>query len=316
MVISSDGNSSDLDSTVESGICPLCKQPNTIIADPKSTDIVCSKCGMVLSDNADTRLEWQAIDKDRMQASTRTGTGTGPLLSLARYNMGLSTSIGNKDIDANENQIKPTMLYTMRRLRTWDLRTQSNNYYFMVALRQLDTLKDKLGLSDAIVEKAAYIFRKAHEKGIIRGRSTIAVLAAVVYIACRQMDAPRTLDEIALTSNIKRKLISKCYRELVFELELRLPAIDNKKCIVRVANKANISEKTKYKAMNLMSEVVKRGISTGKDPMGLAAAVLYASCVMNGEQKSQVDLANAAQITQVTIRNRFKDLANRLELHN
>jgi transcription initiation factor TFIIB len=186
----------------------------------------------------------------------------------------------------------------------------------MVALRQLDTLKDKLGLSDAIIEKAAYIFRKAHEKGIIRGRSTIAVLAAVVYIACRQMDAPRTLDEIALTSNIKRKLISKCYRELVFELELRLPAIDNKKCIVRVANKANISEKTKYKAMNLMSEVVKRGISTGKDPMGLAAAVLYASCVMTGEQKSQVDLANAAEITQVTIRNRFKDLANRLELHN
>lgn len=250
-----------------------------------------------------------------MQSSARISTGAGPPLDLARYNIGLSTSIGNKDIDANENQIKLSMLYTMRRLRTWDLRTQSNNYYFMVALRQLDTLKDKLGLSDAIVEKAAYIFRKAHEKRIIRGRSTIAVLAAAVYIACRQMDA-RTLDEIALTSNIKRKLISKCYRELVFELELRLPAIDNKKCIVRVANKANISEKTKYKAMNLMSEVVKRGISTGKDPMGLAAAVLYASCVMTGEQKSQVDLANAAQITQVTIRNRFKDLANRLELHN
>ncbi|HYT01740.1 MAG TPA: hypothetical protein VEL70_02440, partial [Candidatus Acidoferrum sp.] len=83
-----------------------------------------------------------------------------------------------------------------------------------------------------------------------------------------------------------------------------------------VANIANISEKTKHQAMNLMNDVIKNGISAGKDPMGLAATVLYASCIKTGEQKTQVDLASAAQITEVTIRNRFKDLKNRLELHD
>ena len=104
--------------------------------------------------------------------------------------------------------------------------------------------------------------------------------------------------------------------ELILELQLKLPNIDTTKCIARVANKANISEKTKHQAMTLMNDVVKNGISAGKDPMGLAASVLYASCIKTGERKTQVDLANAAQITGVTIRNRFKDLKNRLELRD
>jgi transcription initiation factor TFIIB len=309
--IKSKNDRGNLEAIEGSQECPLCKQYNTIIVDPESTDTVCSKCGMVVSDKTETWLEWQTNDFVEMQPNTR----TGPPVSLARRDMGLSTVIGNENIDARRNQIKSVVLPTLRRLRTWDLRTQSNNHHFRVAFRELDTLKDKLGLSEAIAEKAAYVYRKAHEKGMIRGRSTFAVLAAAVYIACRQMDAPRTLDDIVTASNIKRKSITKCHRELIFELQLKLPEIDNKKCVVRVANKANVSEKTKYKAIDLMDEVVKQGISTGKDPMGLAAAVLYASCIMTGEQKSQTDLARAAQITQVTIRNRFKDLSNRLELH-
>lgn len=302
---------SDRDTNTESQECPLCKEYNTIIVDPRSTDTVCIKCGMVLSDKTDAWLDWQANDFEEMQVYTK----TGPPLSLTRRDISVSTIIGNENLDARRKQIKPKVLPTLRRLRTWDSRTQTNNYHFRTAFRELDTLKDKLGLSEAIAEKAAYIFRKAHEKGMIRGRSALAVLAATVYIACRQMDAPRTLDDIVIASNIKRKLITKSHRELIFELQLKLPDIDNRKCVVRVANKANVSEKTKYKAINLMDKVVKEGISTGKDPMGLAAAVLYASCIITGEQKSQTDLARAAQITQVTIRNRFKDLSNRLELH-
>ncbi len=306
------GSAADnLESTLGSQKCPLCEQNNTIITDPISTDTVCYKCGMVILDKTDTWLEWQARSKYEIQDRN----SAGPPLSLSRRDIGLSTIIGNENLDARRNHIKPMVLPTLRRIRTWDLRTQTNNYHFRVAFRELDNLKDKLGLSEAIAEKAAYIFRKAHEKGMVRGRSTSAVLAAAVYIASRQMEAPRTLEDVVTASNIKRKAITKCHRELIFGLQLKLPDIDNKKCVVRVANKANVSEKTKYKAINLMDEVVKRGISTGKDPMGLAAAVLYASCIMTGEQKSQTDLARAAQITQVTIRNRFKDLSNRLELH-
>jgi transcription initiation factor TFIIB len=302
----------NIEHTSEDKTCPLCKQYNTIIRDSKSTEIVCSKCGMVVPDKIDMRSEWQTVDREEMQAKTR----TGPPLSLARHDIGLSTVIGKENIDASKNKINPSMLSAIYRLRNWDLRTQNHNHTLRLAFSELDTLKDKLGLSEPIVERAAYIFRKAHDRGILRGRSSPAVLAAAIYIACRQMDAPRTLNEIAITSNIRRKSITRYHRVLLFKLELKLPIIDNKKCIARVANEANISEKTKHQAINLMSEVIKRGISTGKDPMGLAAAVLYASCIMTGEQRSQIDLARAAQTTGVTIRNRFKDLANRLELHD
>jgi transcription initiation factor TFIIB len=233
--------------------------------------------------------------------------------------MGLSTVIGKENVDATKNKIEPSMLSTMHRLRTWDFRTQvrsSTDKTLRLAFDELYSLKDKLGLSDAIIEKTAYIYRKAQQKGMMRGRSIHAVLAAAIYIACRQMEVPRTLDDVATTSNIKRKSIAKCHRELIVELQLKLPTIDTTKCIARVANIANISEKTKHQAMNLMNDVIKNGISAGKDPMGLAATVLYASCIKTGEQKTQVDLANAAQITEVTIRNRFKDLKNRLELHD
>ena len=151
---------------------------------------------------------------------------------------------------------------------------------------------------------------------MLRGRSIPAVLAAAICIACRQMEVPRTLDDIATISNIKRKSIARYHRELIIELHLKIPTIDTTKCIARVANKANISERTKHQAMNLMNDVVKNGIAAGKDPMGLAATVLYASCIKTGEQVTQVDLASAAQTTEVTIRNRFKDLKNRLELND
>ena len=130
------------------------------------------------------------------------------------------------------------------------------------------------------------------------------------------MGVPRTLDDIAIISNIKRKSIAKCYRQIIIELDLKLPMIDTTKCIARVANKVNISEKTKHQAINLMNDVVNSGLSAGKDPMGLAATVVYASCVRTGEQKSQIDIANAADITEVTIRNRFKDLKSRLKLND
>ena len=149
-----------------------------------------------------------------------------------------------------------------------------------------------------------------------RSRSDIVglLLAAAIYIVCIQMGIPRTLDDIAIISNTTRKPIAKCYRLIIFELDLKLPIIDTTKCIARVANKTNLSERTKHRAIDLMNNVVKSGLSAGKDPMGLAATVVYASCVRTGERKSQTDIANAADTTEVTIRNRFKDLRNRLEL--
>jgi transcription initiation factor TFIIB len=150
----------------------------------------------------------------------------------------------------------------MRRLKTWDLRTQlSRNRNLRTAFNQLNILEDKLGLPDAIIEKTAYIYRKAHERGLGRGRETSAALAAALYLACREEGTPRTLKEICVISNIKRKAISRQYRDMVIELDIRIPTIDPIKCIARIANQINLNQKIKQKAINIMNAATKSVLS-------------------------------------------------------
>jgi transcription initiation factor TFIIB len=140
------------------------------------------------------------------------------------------------------------------------------------------------------------------------------MLAAAIYIACREMGTPRTLNDIATVNNMKRKELARNYRLLYFELDLRIPIIDPMKCIVKVANKANLTENTKRQALDIMSQAIKKEISAGKDPMGLAAAILYISCLKTGENTTQTDVARASGKTEVTIRNRFTELKGKLHL--
>jgi len=291
----------------------MCDKSQTV-TDLESGELICSSCGLVISEKIqETRPEWRAFNNAEVNDRSRTGIP----ISLARHDMGLATVIGRTDKDASGRKIDAAMRSTMDRLRIWDLRTQahsSTDRNLKKAFEQLDILKGKVGLSDAIIEKSAYIYRKAQERGFIRGRSIPAVLAAVVYIACREMGISRTLNDIAIASNIRRTELSRTYRILVLELDIKVPMVDLMKCIVRVANKALITEKTKYRAMNTLKVVTQNGISAGKDPMGLAASILYLSCLNTGEHKTQLDISSAAGVTEVTVRNRFKDLKSRLDL--
>jgi transcription initiation factor TFIIB len=203
----------------------------------------------------------------------------------------------------------------MQRLRTWDFRLKlytPSDRSLKEAFMLLDTLKDKLGLSDSIVEKVAYIYRKIQERGFVRGRTISAVLAAAVYIVYRELGISKTMKDIAAGSNLKRKDIARTYRQLVLELDYKVPNMDPTKCIAKVANKTNLTEKTKRQALSIMNKVTENEISAGKDPMGMAATVLYISCIKTGENKSQKEICNVAGVTEVTLRNRFKDLKNQL----
>jgi len=295
-------------------VCSTCNKSQTV-TDPESGEIICSNCGLVISDKAlESRVEWRAFTTEEVSHRTRTGVPT----SLARHDMGLSTIIGRTNKDATGHGIDVSMRSTMDRLRAWDFRTQAHSptdRNLRQAFSELDRLKDKLGLSDPIIEKTAYIYRKAQQSGLVRGRTISSVVAAAVYIACREVGTSRTLKDIAIISNIKRKDLARTYRLLVLELDFKIPMVDPLKCIVRVANKANLSEKTKRQAMNIMHDVTTSGISAGKDPMGLAASILYLTCLNTGESRTQTDIADAAGVTEVTVRNRYKHLKSQLELN-
>jgi len=284
-----------------------------LVTDLESGEIACSKCGLVLSERAqESRAEWRIFDSESNDRS-RVGSPT----SLAYHDMGLATVIGKENKDSSGRQLDALMNSTIQRLRTWDFRTKAHSpthRNLMRAFSELGKLKDKLGLSDAIMEKTAYVYRKAQEKKLIRGRSSSSMLAAAIYTVCREMGASRTLRNVADATDVKRKDISRSYRLLVLELDLKVPLVDPMKCIAKIANEAKLSEKTKRMAMDTMNDIIGKEISAGKLPMGLAATVLYMACLANNESKTQKDIADAAGVTEVTIRNRFKDLKTRLAL--
>jgi transcription initiation factor TFIIB len=306
---------------IQTLLCSICKRSDKIITDPESGEVICSSCGVVILD----RIE-DISRPDRHVGIGGGGAGgiggegrqtdntrarTGAPTSLARHDMGLATIIGKDDRDASGHKIDTSIHSTMQRLRTWDSRIQSNapsNRNLRLAFELLDKLKDKLGLSDAIIEKTAYMYRKAQERKFSRGKSIPAAVSAATYIACREMGISTTLKDIAGASNLKRKNIARTYRQLMLELDYKVPNTDPIKCIAKVANKANLSEKTKRQALNIMKKVTENEISAGKDPMGIAATVLYISCIKTGENRSQKDISNAAGVTDATLRNRFKDL--------
>src|SRR5919198_4068290 len=236
-------------------VCSMCgagSSNSQMVTDPESGEIICSNCGMVISDKIqETRQEWRTFNTQEENDRNRTGMPT----SLARHDMGLSTIIGRTDKDASGYKIDAAMRSTMERLRTWDFRTQAHtptDRSLRQAFSELDRLKDKLGLPDAIVEKTAYIYRKAQERGLVRGRSIHSMLAAAVYAACRELGIPKTLKEIATASSIRRRMLAKNYRVLKLELDISTPMVDPMKCIVKVANKVNLNEMTK------LSEKTKR----------------------------------------------------------
>ena len=293
--------------------CPRCGQ-GSVVTDTNTGESFCGKCGYVLNEeNVEAGPEWRSFSKEEGENRTRTGTPT----SLAMHDMGLATIIGQADKDATGKPLSSTMRSTIERLRTWDSRSQVHepvDRNFRQAFSELDRLKDKLAVGDAVIEKAAYIYRKALEKGLVRGRSISALIASALYAACRDTQTPRTLKDIGNASNIKRKDIARCYRLLLRELSLKMPVVDPIKCVARIASKAELSEKTKREAVRILKTAEENKISAGKDPMGLAAAALYVACVTNGENKTQRDVAEAAGVTEVTIRNRYKGLKIALNL--
>ena len=295
--------------------CSLCNIQDQMVTDPESGEIICSNCGQVISEKAlETQAEWRAFTTDEVNDRSRTGMPT----SLARHDKGLATIIGRANKDASGQVLDAAMRTTMERLRTWDFRTQAytpTDRNLRQAFEHLNMLKDKLGLSDAIIEKTAYVYRKAQVNGMVRGRTINSVLAASLYITCREMRISRTLKDIAAISNIKRKELARMYRLMFFKLDVKIPIVDPLKCVVKISNKINLSEKTKRKAISIMNDVTKKEISAGKDPMGIAATVLYLSCLKTGEHRSQIDIAKAAGVTEVTVRNRFKDLKKQFDLN-
>ena len=291
--------------------CPSCNK-TTLITDDNSGEVFCKTCGIVLSEGSEASgPEWRSFANDGVDKS-RTGAGT----SITMHDMGLSTVIGAVNKDSTGKPLSSAMKQSFDRIRTWDSRTQSHSSVdknLRQALSEMDKLKDKLSLTDAVIEKAAYIYRKSVEKKLVKGRSIQGLVAACVYAACRDTETPRTLDNVADGINIKRKDVARCYRLVFRELDLKVPVADPVNGIPRIASVLDLGEKTKRKAVEILRKAKKIGVVAGKDPTGLAAAALYLACITEGGNKTQKEISEASGVTEVTIRNRCAGLRVFLE---
>ena len=287
--------------------CPRCGK-TSMLSDDVTGEQFCSKCGFVISEKSEeSGPEWRSFQKDSGSNPARAGAPS----SLTIHDMGLSTVINPLNKDASGKPLSTSMKSTIERLRTWDSRSQAHepvDRNLRQALGELNKLKDKVSVSANVLEKAAYIYRKALERKLIRGRSISAMIASSLYAACRETETPRTLKEVSSIINITKKELSGCYRLILKELDLRMPIIDSVSCIAKIASITKLSEKTKRYAMNILNQAEAERILSGKEPMGLAASALYLASLVTGDSITKKDIADASGVTEVTIRNRCKNL--------
>ena len=283
-----------------------------VVTDAETGELILKDTGEVISDNTlSQEKEWRSFDIAEHENLSRTGTPT----SLAFHDMGLSTVIGKGVTDASGNLIDTGTQMRMGRLRMWNNRSQiqsSTERSLQKAFSILSRLKDRLGLPNHVTEKAAYTYRKAQERRLVRGDTIDSVLAASIYIAARQSGVPRTLEEISEISNVKLKHAARSYRRIVTQLDIKTPLIDPSKYITKVANKLGFHEKIKRKALELMEQAQKKNVLVGKDPISMATTILYLANVAEGHHKTQSEIAKAAGITEVTVRARSKELRDKL----
>lgn len=285
--------------------CGYCGKSKVIEIDH---EVICKTCGIVLQ-NIENNLGNDEFTNDINDR--RTGAPT----SLTMHDRGLSTVINSANKDVTGKPLSNANRAMVQRLRTWDSRSQINEAQARVlreAMHVLNNIINKLSLPDTLGEKAAYIYRKANDKKLVRGRSVTMMVVACVYASCRELGIHRTLKEMAIVSNVKRKDIARCFRLLTKELDLKPQVMTPEICVTKVATLCGVNGKVTNRALKIIRMAQEIEETAGKDPIGLAAAAVYLAAVQYNVDITQRNIAIRAEITEVTIRNRAKGLREML----
>ncbi|MHC1605255.1 MAG: transcription initiation factor IIB [Candidatus Methanofastidiosia archaeon] len=294
-------------------VCPECGS-SRLVKDFDRGEVICANCGLVLKDKVfDMGPEWRAFDSEQKEKRGRVGSP----MTFTIHDKGLSTMIDWRNKDVHGRDISPASRAQIYRLRKWQRRIRvsdaaERNLAF--AMAELDRISSHLGLPRSIREAAAIIYRKAVEENLIRGRSIESVTAACLYAACRQRGVPRTLEEMAEHSRVDKKEIGRSYRFIIKELSIKLNPTNPIDYIPRFASQLGLSSDVQNRAVEIIGKAVKIGLTSGRGPMGVAAAALYIASIEKGERRTQRDVSEVAKVTEVTVRNRYKELQERLEI--
>ncbi len=298
-------------------VTSICTQNNGIhgpvVTDSIRGEILCGRCGAVLDDKVeDYGPEQRSFTIE--EHSSRSGLAS----TLSIHDKGLSTMIGTSNKDASGNSISHYMKFTFNRLRTWDNRSKSSSEErnLRSAFVILGAIQSKLDISDAVIERASYLYRKALTKNITQGRTISGMISSALYVACRESNVPRTLQDIADVGNISFKNLSRHYRVFVNALGLQIESYDPSDFVSKIGTAVGLSEKAKRDALDILYKSKENGITSGKNPVSLAATAIFLSGIINKENITQDKISKAAGISSVTIRNIAKVIKKSLMIEN
>ncbi len=289
--------------------CPECGG-DRFIEDKEHGELVCVKCGLVMKEEMiDRGQEWRAFDSEQMSSRARSGAP----LTFTKHDKGMTTEIGKGLGELYKVPEKKRAQYY--RLKKWHKRLiESKDRNLSFALSELQRIISFLNLPPQVHERIARYYEEAVDKGLVRGRSIESVIAALVYAISRQFDTPRTLDEIAEVSGLEKREIGRTYRYVSRQLKIRILPADPIDFVPRFCSMLGLSDKVQARSVEILKKAKKLDIISGKGPTGVAAASIYIACVLLGEKRTQREVATIVDVTEVTIRNRYKELINKLDL--
>jgi transcription initiation factor TFIIB len=288
--------------------CPECGGIN-LFWNKEKGEVICKECGLVVEEKmVDFGQEWREFDDDSASKRRRTGAP----MTYTQYDRGLGTEVGRKsDLYQLDNKDRNKFF----RLRKWQYRISTAiERNLKLALAELKRVSSYLKLPESVDEEAARIYTLAVQRGLVRGRSMESVVAGSLYAACRRHDVPRTLDELSEASGIEKKEIGRTYRFVTRELGITILPSNPADYIARFASSLKLSAETQSKSIEILEKAQKAELTSGRGPTGIAAAALYVSALIHGEKRTQREVADVAGVTEVTIRNRYKELLDELDL--
>ncbi len=293
--------------------CPECGNTD-LIRDYEAGELVCEQCGFVVSSLAfDQGPEWRAFSLEQQEQRTRVGAP----LTYTIHDRGLSTIIDWSGRDIYGRGLKPEQQAQAYRLRKWNRRSKvsgANERNLAYALSELTKVAYKLNLPKNVLETASVLYRRVVRKRLIRGRSIQGVAAASLYMACRQCNIVRTLEEVGKAAHISKKESGRNYRFLLRKLDTHVPPVDPQSYVSKFVSQLTLSGDTENIAMRILDQAMGLRLTSGRGPAGIAAAATYIASLLTDERRTQGEIAKGAQITEVTIRNRYKELTQKLNI--
>lgn len=290
--------------------CPECGN-NKIIRDYDNGEYVCGGCGLVIGKIYDRGPEWRAFDEEQREKRTRTGAP----ITYTIHDKGLTTVIDSSDQDIYRKPLKQEQKATFYRLRKWQKRIRVSDAIersLAFGLDEINKISSYLSLPKNVAENASFILRKVFKERISRGRSTQGLSVASVYLSCRQLGIPRSLDEVSEASGVDKRELARHYRIIVKEIEYQPPISSPSSYVSKVVNEFGKFGKTEELTHKILSAAKQARLTSGRGPTGLAAAATYTASLLTGEIITQRELAETMRCTEVTIRNRYRELVEKL----